>query len=330
MGPDESLVLITGATGAVGPSVVRQALEHGYRVRTLSRHQPPTGLFPDSVESCVGDIASVDDRRRALEGVDRVLHLAAMLHITDPAAQARADYETVNVDATAALGADALAAGVSRIVFFSSIAVYGETGGRVATEETPPAPTTSYGRSKLAAERAILALTRAGQPAAVVLRLAAVYGPRLKGNYRALVRHLAAGRPLPILPGANRRTLVFDDDVGAAAVLAAGHVTAPGRVYNVTDGSIHRFSQITTAICEALGRTTPSLGVPAEFARAAVTAARPLLRGPLARVPAMVDKYVEDAAVDGSRIQRELGFRPAVGLSEGWRRTVQSVRCEQP
>jgi nucleoside-diphosphate-sugar epimerase len=320
-------VLVTGATGAVGPALVTHAVASGLRVRTLSRHPPPAGLFASDVDAQVGDIRDAAARGRALEGVSRVLHLAAVLHLVTPAEQAGANYADVNTAATSALLRDAAAAGVERVVLFSSIAVYGETHGALATEATPPAPATPYARSKLQAEQAVLAETRPdGTPLGVVLRLAAVYGPRVKGNYLSLVRYLASRRPLPILPGSNRRTLVFDDDVARAAVLASEHPAAAGSTFNVTDGSVHTVREIHDAICEALGRRAPRVGLPVAVARTMVDAGRWSLRGPLARVAAMVDKYAEDVAVDGCRIQRVLGFTPGIGLQEGWRRTVQQLR----
>lgn len=327
---DAPMVLVTGATGAVGPAVVAHAIASGLRVRTLSRHPPPAGLFSRDVDAQVGDIRDGAARARALDGVRRVLHLAAVLHLVTPAEQAAADYADVNTDAASGLARDALRAGVERLVLFSTIAVYGETHGAMAGEETPPAPATPYARSKVRAEQAVLAESRGdGVPLGVVLRLASVYGPRVKGNYLSLVRHLASGRPFPILPGDNRRTLVFEEDVARAAVLASEHSDAAGCTFNLTDGSVHTVREIHDAICDALGRRAPRIGLPVAVARRLVDSGRWWLRGPLARVAAMVDKYGEDVAVDGRRIQRELGFTPRVDLREGWRRTVQHLRAEE-
>ena len=67
-----------------------------------------------------------------------------------------------------------------------------------------------------------------------MLRLGAVYGSRIKGNYERLVRSLVRGRFIPVGYGANRRTLVYDKDVARAAVLAAIHDAAAGKIYNVS------------------------------------------------------------------------------------------------
>jgi nucleoside-diphosphate-sugar epimerase len=324
---DAPMVLVTGATGAVGPAVVAHAIASGLRVRTLSRHRPPAGLFSTDVDAQVGDICDEAARGRALEGVRRVLHLAAVLHLVTPAEQAAANYTDVNTAATAALARDAARACVERLVLFSSIAVYGETDGAMATEATSPAPATPYARSKLEAERAVLGeVRRDGAPLGVVLRVASVYGPRVKGNYLSLVRHLTSRRPFPLLPGSNRRTLVFEDDVARAAVLASEHSAAAGCTFNLTDGSVHTMREIHEAICQALGRRPPGIGLPLALVRPLAGIGRWPPRGPLARLAAMVDKYGEDVAVDGGRIQRDLGFTPRVELHDGWQRTVRHLR----
>ena len=232
------------------------------------------------------------------------------------------DYDSLNVDATAALARDAVMTGVRRIVFFSTISVYGGTRGRIATESTPLAPKTRYARSKAAAEDVLRQECASTDCAVTILRPAAVYGPRVKGNYRTMFERLARGRALPVLPGSNRRSLIFVDDLVRATLFAIDDPRAAGHTFNVTDGQFHTVADIVSAICGALGRAVPRVGVPSSVAAAVVTVARPFLRGRLGDVAALVDKYVEDVAVDGSALERELGFRASVELREGWRRTA--------
>jgi len=306
---------------------VAHALESGLRVRTLLRHQVE-GLFPASVECRIGDIRDEAAVTRAVRDVEFVLHLAAVLHRVGPAVQRTTEYDAINNGATRLLLKHAAASGVQRLVLFSTIAVYGKRAHVVADEATVPSPDSPYSMSKLDAERAVLEQEGpGGVPLAVVLRLAAVYGPRLKGNYRTLLEHLAAGRPMPLLPGSNRRTLVFDEDVAVASLLAAREARAAGRVFDVTDGTTHTLREIAASMCRALGRQPPRFGLPAALAGAAVAAVRPALSGRLAALGAQVEKFTEDIAVDGNRIQAELGFVPRVSLDEGWRRTVAALRA---
>jgi UDP-glucose 4-epimerase len=316
---------VTGATGALGPAVVSALRAEGHIVRALVRQAPPPHLLPAEVDVRRGDVTSARDVRDAMAGVDRVFHLAALLHIVNPPPDLRAGYTRVNVDGTRTVVEAAAGAGVRRVVFFSTIAVYGPSRGAMLDETTVPAPDTIYGETKRAAELIVLAAQdAAGRRIGTVLRLAAVYGPRVKGNYRRLLVALARRRFVPVGAGGNRRTLVFEEDAARAAALAAAHDEAGGAIYNVTDGRVHEVRQIVEAICAALGRRPPGLALPLPAARLAARAVDVVRRGGSAR--AALDKYLEDVAVDGSKLRQQLGFTPACDLPSGWQRTVQVLR----
>lgn len=327
---DRSKVLVTGATGAVGPRVVQALHDAGYCIRTLSLDDPPAGLLPDGVMACRGDVTDTVAVGTAMQGIKAVIHMAALLHIVNPPAALRDKYERINVGGTATVAHAAVKAGVKRLVLFSTIAVYGNTPGQILTEDSPPQPDTFYAQTKLAAERIVLGARCAdGQPLGTVLRLGTVYGARIKGNYRRLARALAQSRFVPVGDGRNRRTLVYDRDVARAALLAMHQPAAAGQVYNVSDGQIHLLHEIITTICEALSRTPPRLSMPIGPVRlvAGVVEDGARLIGrqsPIGR--ATIDKYIEDIAVDSSRIQTELGFVPQYDLKAGWREAIEEMR----
>jgi UDP-glucose 4-epimerase len=206
----------------------------------------------------------------------------------------------------------------------STIAVYGSTASRSGIDEDASArPETFYAETKLAAERVALGARRAdGVALATVLRSAAVYGPRVKGNYERLVGALAKRRFVPIGPGHNRRTVVYEADVAVAAALAAREERAAGRIYNVSDGEPHQLRDIIAAICAGLGRKPPRWHLPSAPIRAAARMAA--LVDP--RLTRTLDKYFEECAVDASRIRSELGFRARVGLMDGWAATIGAMR----
>jgi len=216
------------------------------------------------------------------------------------------------------------------LVFFSTIAVYGNSNGQILTEESPTHPDTFYSKTKLEAERIVLdARRKDGCPLGTVLRFGAIYGARVKGNYQRLVQALARGRFIPIGDGSNRRTLIYDKDVAQATVLAAQHPNAAGKTYNVSDGQFHTLKEIIVAICQALGRNPPRLSLPVGTVRLAAgileDAGRMIgFKSPVGR--ATIDKYTEDIAVDSQLIQEELGFVPKFGLLAGWKDTVQEMR----
>jgi UDP-glucose 4-epimerase len=323
--PGRRTCLVTGATGALGPAVVSALLAEGWAVRALVRHEPPANLLPAVVDVRRGDITIAPDVAGAMAGIDRVFHLAALLHIVNPSPELRSEYARVNVEGTRAVADAAARAGVGRVVFFSTIAVYGPATGALLDEQSPTLPDTMYGETKRVAEDVITAARdRAGRPIGTVLRLAAVYGPGVKGNYRRLLDALARRRFIPVGPGRNRRTLIFEEDAARAALLAADRDEAAGEIFNVTDGRIHEVREIVDAICAALGRRSPRLVLPIGPARAAAWAVD-RVRGRGAALAAL-DKYIEDVAVDGSKLHRRIGFTPACDLQAGWRRTVEVLR----
>ncbi len=324
------VVLVTGATGAVGPGVVRALCESGCRVRTLSIDTPDSGLFPDDVQVLTGDITEQLAVKSAMEDVETVIHLAALLHIVNPCRSLEEKYERVNVRGTATVVEAAIQAGLKRILLFSTIAVYAKSNGKIITEDSPTHPETFYAETKLAAERIVLdAKATDGQPIGTVLRLGAVYGSRIKGNYQRLVQSLARGRFIPIGDGCNRRTLIYEDDVARASVLATQHPSAAGRVFNLSDGQYHSMTEIIATICKALGRKPPGIALPVgpvRFAACVVEDIAHLMgfQPPIAR--STIDKYLEDVAVDSTRIEKELGFQPKFDLLTGWKKTVQKMR----
>ncbi len=224
---NKPLVLITGATGAIGPRVVHALHQASYQIRAFSVDAPTASMFPEQVEVVIGDITDKVAVQSAMQDVDAVVHLAALLHIVNPPPEMREKYERVNIGGTSTVVEVAIKAGVKRVVLFSTIAVYGPSDGCVLNEISPTHPDTFYAQTKRAAEHIVLNAKGAdGQSLGTVLRLGAVYGSRIKGNYERLTHALARNRFIPIGNGLNRRTLVYDKDVGSAVVLAVSHPAA--------------------------------------------------------------------------------------------------------
>ncbi|MDO8957582.1 MAG: UDP-glucose 4-epimerase, partial [Deltaproteobacteria bacterium] len=114
------------------------------------------------------------------------------------------------------------------------------------------------------------------------------------------------------------------------AALAVSHPAAAGRVFNVTDGEFHTLNEIIESICSALGRKPPRLSLPVGPTRIVAgligKGANTIgIKSPITR--AIIDKYTEDIAVDGSLIQKELGFVPQYDLKTSWEETIREMRA---
>jgi nucleoside-diphosphate-sugar epimerase len=166
----------------------------------------------------------------------------------------------LNVGGTVKLLEASRSAGVRRFVYFSSVKAMGEGGSDTLDETAEPKPASSYGRTKLEAEKIVLGGASAPEP--VVLRLTLVYGPGAKGNLENMIEAIARGFFPPLPEVANRRSMVHVDDVAEASLLAADSDESPGKIFLVSDGRAYSTREIYEWICEALGKPVPGWTVP--------------------------------------------------------------------
>lgn len=311
------VVAVTGATGSLGPAVVRRLVVDGWTVRALARRQPAPGLLPPEVDFIQGDLSNQTSLSALLDGADVVHHLAGHAHGAMTPSTAAA-YRKVNVDGARTTSSVARDLGVPRFIYYSSTAVYGPTDGRAPADElTPIQPVGEYASSKAEAEKIIL--DTLGDKS-TIFRLAAVYGPRVKGNYLRLFEAISRGRYVSVGRALNRRTVVFVDDVASAASIVTRTPDIRSRIFNVTDGEIHQLRAIIAAIAVAVGKTPRSPYLPIGLAKVAARLLDVAATLRLSPTPgtSVLAKYLEDSAVRGERLQTELGYRPAFDLSRGW------------
>src|SRR5262245_53995610 len=129
--------LVTGASGAVGPVLVERLVANGHQVTVFSR-RPDRVRWPAGVAMSAGDLLDSKHLRAAMTKSEVVFHLAALLHLSNPAPALGSEYQRVNVDGTRAVMGMARLTSVRRVLFFSTIAVYGPTHGRVVDETARP------------------------------------------------------------------------------------------------------------------------------------------------------------------------------------------------
>lgn len=229
-------ILVTGGTGFVGRFVVEALLRQGRRVRVMGRTAPPDGFFSAPVGFVEGSLDPDRDQSAAFAGVSAFVH-AAFDHLPGRYRGGEGDdaagFRRRNLDGSVALFEAARRAGVARVVFLSSRAVYGvQPPGADLFEQTAPHPDTLYGEVKLGAERALAAMSDDGFRG-VSLRVTGVYGPAAPGwahKWSGLFDDYLAGRPV----APRRATEVHGDDVAAAALLALD-ASEPPPVLNVSD-----------------------------------------------------------------------------------------------
>jgi nucleoside-diphosphate-sugar epimerase/predicted dehydrogenase len=322
-GPDggrREKVLVTGAAGYVGRHVVRRLVEDGHPVRVLarplSRIEELDGL---GVEVVAGDVRDLDGFERAARGVDVLVHLAA-------ATRGGAEFLRASaVEGTRNAAEAARRAGVERVIYMSSMAVYDflelEDGARL-TEESPleeePEVRGAYSEAKRKAEDVALEHLEDGRPAWTILRPSVIVGGEREVTGAA---GRAVGGALLCLgsPG-KRMRLVHVDDVADAIARAIRHPDTRGRVFNLSDpGAVTLREYVRECVRGSAGRRLRAVYVPRPVAGLAFAALRGLhrLRGKGPNPDRRRLAYVyRNLRTDGARFEEVTGWRPPGDLLE--------------
>jgi UDP-glucose 4-epimerase len=307
--------LVTGGAGFIGSNLVDALLGRGDEVTVVDDLSTGRRVNLEGALAAGAELVELDVRDgEALSGLARerrpetVFHLAAQIDVRksleDPAFDA-----AVNVGGTANVLDAARAGGCDRVVFVSTGgAIYGEGAGQQLplSEEAPIAPLAAYGQSKYAAEGYLALYERLYGLSGISLRLGNVYGPRQDPLGEAGVIAIFCGalkegrRPTIFGDGSQTRDYIYVGDVIAAALAAAeSEVTGPINVGTGREASV-------LELVEALRGLSGNDEFEPEF--------EPARPGEVQRV-----------ALDASLAERELGWRPETNLSEGLRRTLDSV-----
>jgi nucleoside-diphosphate-sugar epimerase len=318
--------LVTGATGFTGGHLARALAARGRRVRVLVRDRSrASDLEAAGMELVEGDLRDRDSLDRAVAGVERVYHIAAMYRQAGLPAE---DYRAVNALAVRDLIEASARAGVRRVVHCSTVGVHGDVEHPPAGEDAPLKPGDVYQETKLEGERLAREAAERFGVEVTIARPTGIYGP---GDRRLLklFRGVARGR-FPFLGSGNiYYHLTYIDDLCEGFRLCAEHPSGAGRTYILAGGEVTTLTELVGLVAEVAGVKPPTLHLPvwpfwlAGAACEAVCA--PLgIEPPLYR--RRVDFYTKSRAFDISRARAEIGYSPQVGLRDGIRRTLDWYR----
>ncbi len=335
LGLSGTRVLVTGGTGKLGRQLVTALHGAGALVAVLTRSpEVAEQLWEHTDIACIrADLTEPDSLRQALQGVELVFHLASYSPRPDePDLYEAASHWPVTAEGTRHLLDAAVAAGVSGLIYLSSVKAMGEAAGadgRPADESTPARPETLYGRAKLEAEHAVLQAGLTSGLHVCVLRLPMVYGLGAGGNLYRMIDAVARGRFPPWPRLVNRRSAVHVDDVVSAALLVATDPRAAGETYLVTDGADYSTRWIYEHIRLALGLPMPRWALPLWCWRLAAwggTLGERLTGRPMPLTTAALGKLAGDAWYSSKKIRDTLSFVSRHRLETAIPSMVQAYR----
>jgi nucleoside-diphosphate-sugar epimerase len=306
--------LVTGGAGFIGSHLVEELVRRGHQVRvvdSLITGKRQNLAHVASVEFLEGDLADPDVARRAVAGIEYVLHQAAIpsvpRSVQDPVTSNRA-----NVDASLNLLVAARDAGVRRVVYAGSSSAYGNTPTLPKVETMPTAPLSPYALQKLVAEQYCQLFTTLYGLSTVTIRYFNVFGPRqdpsspYSGVISLFISAMCEGRAPTIHgDGEQTRDFTYVANVVDGVLKACDAPDASGEVINVATGGRISLNRLFETIRGLVGATVQ----------------------PVYGAPRAGD--VRDSQADIAKAGRLLGYTPIAGFEEGLRNTIdwyQSTR----
>ncbi|WP_312764182.1 UDP-glucose 4-epimerase family protein [Stutzerimonas balearica] len=306
-------IALTGADGFVGSRLFSTLKGNTcFQVGGLCRRLPQGG--EGAALQAVGDLQQ-SDLSALLPEIDVLIHAAARAHVMkDEVADPLVEYRRVNVEGTLNVARQAVAAGVKRFVFISSIGVNGSINTRPFCADDQPNPTEPYAQSKWEAEQGLMQLAAETGMEVVIIRPPLVYGPGAPGNFGSLVRWVEKGIPLPLGAIHNKRSLVGIDNLVDLIIRCIDHPAAANQVFLAGDGEDISTSELLRGVGRAMGKPARLIPVPAGLLQFGAT---------LLGKNAMAQRLLGSLQVDISKTCELLDWKPPYTVDEGLRRCFE-------
>ena len=310
-----SKVLVTGANGFVGRHLC-QLLRSSYEVRAALRSQKLSNKLSDHEYVAIGEINTNTNWEAALRNVDCVIHLAARVHVMrETAVDPLTEFREVNLHGTMNLAKQAVAAGVKRFIFVSSIKVNGEaTTGRAFSEDDEPMPVDPYAISKAEAEEQLLALGLETGLEVVIVRPPLVYGREVGGNFLRLLKLVNRGVPLPLASIKNVRSMVSVSNLCDLLMQCVEHPQAVGQIFLVSDGMDWSTPELIRRIACHMEKPPHLFFFPLPLLKMA---------GWLLRQSNAIDRLCDSLVIDISKTRERLDWLPPQSADEGVHQVVE-------
>ncbi len=319
-------VAVTGGTGCLGRPLAEKLIADGVypKLLILSDDHSITDL-DKKVEIITGDLNTPEALDTLCMDCEIVFHLAGMVHSVPRQNKEEDEFFRINVEGTRNLLEAAKKNGVKKVVFYSTVGVYGTDADFHGDELSPCRPGSVYAKSKYLAEQLVLNSFKEGGSKGVVLRFPVVYGPLDRGNVARLIKAVHGRFFFYFGDGSCLRSMISSKNAAEAAVRAALEPKAANEVFCVTDGRDYTMNEMVDCICGALGMSWRPFHVPVLLADMAGRFGDILRKW--GHVPFPIDsdrvrKLSRPLTFSCEKAKRVLGYEAVETLEEGIRREV--------
>ncbi|HET9591736.1 MAG TPA: NAD-dependent epimerase/dehydratase family protein [Solirubrobacterales bacterium] len=320
-------VFLTGGTGFIGGEVARQLRARGEEVVCLVRSpQKAAGLRELGCELVSGDLGDESAIRKGMRGCDAAIHAAAMYEVGIPAKQRPAMWDA-NVAGTERVMKAALAEKIPRIVYVSTVGIFGNTHKQVVDEsyKNPETDFTSYyEETKLEAHKLVRRMIDEQELPAIIVQPGGVYGPDDTSQVADLLEQFFAGK-LPLMPFPELGICMTHVEDIAGGILLALDKGALGETY-VISGPVTTMREAIEMVAKVSGRKAPKRNLPTGLMKAMIPLG-PVVGKVMGQPPNLrelissADNVTFWASYD--KAQKELGYSPR-GMEEGLRQTLEA------
>lgn len=316
-------ILVTGATGHLGRHLLKALLAKRHSVRIIARSADEVdALLKGKIQTVQLDLANASEKdfEKALEGIDAVVHAAAIGVVDSPP---KSLVKAINVEATRKLVYASVKKRIKRFVFISSSALFHNPTQIPINENQTPTPGNAYGRSKFEAERII---RESGLPYCI-LRPVVIYGPGFERAFAPLVKAVRKGKMKMIGSGENHFPAVHVSDVVNAILLGLTEKKAVGEAFNVSGPALTQ-KQWLALIAKLLNVEPPEKRMPLWLAlllarmfefQAALTGKKPFLTRDNVR------RLSSDRVFSTKKIERLLKWKARVSPEAGLKDLLKSL-----
>lgn len=318
----EMRIAITGAAGFIGSNLAQYLAQRGYGVIALVHTcNEKQSLQAGGLNMLPADVTDPASLRKAFNGVDVVIHLAALF--TNPEASLRQYYQ-VNVEGTKNVLEAARDSGVRRVIHCSTVGVASGVGPPPYSETTPYSPpgNDKYETTKCEAERLVLQFYKTTELPIVVIRPAQVYGP---GDVRKAKFYRMVKKGVVVAPGRTMKHLVYVDDLCRAIELAMVREEAVGEIFIVAGEKPIALKDLIGLVASELGVPIPNIHLPATpitWLCSLTEAVCGFLHIKPSLYRRSMDFFTRSVYFDASKAQRELGFHAKTDVKTGVAKTA--------